>query len=289
MYTVGKARPGDPVNGYFFLLLLSPALLSSACAGAPPKPATGSAERAVIEGTAGYRERIALPPNAVFEATLEEVSKAGAPAEIIGRSRVEPAGQVPIHFEIPYEPSRILERNSYSVRGRISVGGKLWFTTDTLHPVLPRGHSGKVDLLLRRVSGGAAAEPQPGGKTGGPVPDASLLNTYWRLVRLGEDAVAPAEGRREPRLLLREEGGRKRYSATAGCNQLSGGCSVDGETIRFAPGATTLMACPPPLDALERNLKETLDAARRWRVRGDALELFDGAGRPIARFEAVCF
>ncbi len=277
------------MNGYLFLLLLSPAFLSAACGAAPPKPATGSGDRAVVEGTAAYRERIALPPNAVFEATLEEVSRADAPAEVMGRARVEPAGQVPIRFEIPYDPPRVLERNSYSVRGRITVDGKLWFTTDRLHPVLTRGHSGKVELLLRRVSDGAAIAPPPGGKAGSPVPDASLVNTCWRIVRLGEAEVRTSAGRREPRLLLREEDGRKRYSATVGCNQLSGGCSVDGETIRFAPGATTLMACPPPLDALETNLKGMLDAARRWRVRGDTLELFDGAGRPIARFEAVYF
>ena len=34
-----------------------------------------------IKGTATYRERIAMPPNAVFEATLEDVSLADAPAE----------------------------------------------------------------------------------------------------------------------------------------------------------------------------------------------------------------
>ena len=34
----------------------------------------------VIEGTATYRERMALPPGAVFEATLEDVSRADAPA-----------------------------------------------------------------------------------------------------------------------------------------------------------------------------------------------------------------
>ena len=39
--------------------------------------ATGQAS-AQVKGTATYRERIALPPEAVFEATLEDVSKADA-------------------------------------------------------------------------------------------------------------------------------------------------------------------------------------------------------------------
>jgi uncharacterized lipoprotein YbaY len=35
-----------------------------------------------IQGTATYRERMALPPSAAFEATVEDVSRADAPADI---------------------------------------------------------------------------------------------------------------------------------------------------------------------------------------------------------------
>ena len=42
-----------------------------------------------IQGTATYRERMALPPSAVFEATLEDVSRVDAPAETIARTRVD--------------------------------------------------------------------------------------------------------------------------------------------------------------------------------------------------------
>ena len=37
-------------------------------------------QRGTVTGTATYRERMALPANAVFEAVLEDVSKADAPA-----------------------------------------------------------------------------------------------------------------------------------------------------------------------------------------------------------------
>lgn len=58
-----------------------------------------------VTGTAVYRERIALPPGAVFEATLEDVSLADATAEVLGRARVARAGQVPIAFAISYDPA----------------------------------------------------------------------------------------------------------------------------------------------------------------------------------------
>ncbi|HEX6628635.1 MAG TPA: META domain-containing protein, partial [Gemmatimonadaceae bacterium] len=51
-----------------------------------------------IRGTATYRERVALPRQAVFEATLEDVSRAGAASELIARVRNEQPGNVPIAF-----------------------------------------------------------------------------------------------------------------------------------------------------------------------------------------------
>jgi uncharacterized lipoprotein YbaY len=101
-----------------------------------------------VTGTATYRERIALPPDAVFEATLEDVSKADAPAEVIGRARVESPGNPPIQFEIPYDPARIDERHRYAVRARIVVAGKPFLITEHIQdrttaprPVRRRGQA----------------------------------------------------------------------------------------------------------------------------------------------------
>ncbi len=61
----------------------------------------GVAADGTLSGTATYRERIALPPDAVFEATLEDVSKADARAVVIGRVRIEAPGNPPIHSRSP--------------------------------------------------------------------------------------------------------------------------------------------------------------------------------------------
>ena len=123
---------------------------------------SGSADatEAVVTGTALYRERIALPPTAVFEATIEDVSKADAAALVLGQARVAPAGQVPIGFRISYDPARIEPAHSYAVRGRILVEGRLWFATTEAHLVLTHGRGDQVELLLRRV-GQSAGEPAP--------------------------------------------------------------------------------------------------------------------------------
>jgi putative lipoprotein len=155
-------RPGQVIS----CLLAVACLVTAAGTTAVAQSVTGTDGQAVVQGTAAYRERIALPPNAVFEAMLEDYTGADAPADVLGRVRTESPGQVPIRFEIPYDPSRIQERHSYSVRGRITVDGQIWFTTDTIHPVLTGGHPAKVELMLRRVSASPAAGK--GGSPAGP-------------------------------------------------------------------------------------------------------------------------
>ena len=112
---------------------------------------------AQVKGTATYRERIALTPDAVFEATLEDVSKADAPAAVVGSVRIDKPGQIPIRFEIPYDAARIDQSHSYSVRARISVGRQLLFTTDQAYRVLTRGHGNEVQLMLRMVAASKSA------------------------------------------------------------------------------------------------------------------------------------
>ena len=69
-----------------------------------------------IQGTATYRERMALPPAAVFEAVLEDVSRADAKAETIARTRLTSPGNPPIAFTIAYEPAKIQSNHRYVVR-----------------------------------------------------------------------------------------------------------------------------------------------------------------------------
>jgi heat shock protein HslJ len=113
---------------------------------------------------------------------------------------------------------------------------------------------------------------------------APLINTYWKLVRLNGKAVSVPEGGREPHLIF-QAGVAPRLSAAAGCNQFGGTYAVDGDTVSFGPLAGTLMACPEPLDALERALVKLLAAPRQWRIAGQTLTLRDG-DTVLAEFEA---
>jgi uncharacterized lipoprotein YbaY/heat shock protein HslJ len=112
----------------------------------------------MITGTATYRERIALPANAVFEATLEDVSRADAPATILSQTRLEKPGQPPFRFSIQYDPSKIVAGRSYAVRARVTVAGNLMFTSTQAYPVLTQGRGNQVTIVMQRA-GTSAAPP----------------------------------------------------------------------------------------------------------------------------------
>jgi uncharacterized lipoprotein YbaY/heat shock protein HslJ len=128
--------------------------------------ATGAFALESVTVTALYRERMAMPPGAVFEARIEDVSRADAPSVTIGAVRVEDAGNPPYRVEIPYNPAVIDDRFTYAVRASLTLDGQLLFTTDTHVPVLSQGAPDAVEVVMVRVasdtSGEAPATPMLG-------------------------------------------------------------------------------------------------------------------------------
>jgi putative lipoprotein len=85
-----------------------------------------------VTGTVTYRERIALPPTAVIKVQLADVSRADAPAIVLGEQVILAAGnQVPFKFEITFDPARIEASHTYAVQARIEDDGKLRFISTT--------------------------------------------------------------------------------------------------------------------------------------------------------------
>lgn len=446
-------------------------------------PAFGVAA-AEVTGTASYRDRMALPAGALFEAVLEDVPLADAAAVELGRAAIRNPGTPPFSFEIDYDPARIEPDRRYTVRAQISLDGQLLYASEATNPVLTGGASPAVDVGMVRIAGGPAdAAPDMAGATveglrlpagfvgelpcadcdgidfrldlwpdqvfhlrrawdgkdmqrdsigrwtvegaagiialrgadeiqqfrvlgpdrleaipregappaagasavltaeaefrpfephlplrgmltytadaahftecltgrdyplvpdrdfpalehaylaageaggpvmasfdggivehppaagGAPVPSvlverfvgiwpgetceramgpATLTNTYWKILRLGETEIAAAKGRREPSLVLRE--GALGFNATVGCNQFVGSYALQGDSLTFRAGASTRTACPPPLDDWERLLAGTLAQAGGWRIDGQTLELTDRDGKGIALLQAM--
>lgn len=104
---------------------------------------------ATVTGSVTYRPRIALPPNAVVEVQLVDVSRADAPAITLASQRIITGGrQVPIPFELVYNPNQIDPRMTYAVQARISVDGELQFINTRRFPVISQGHPNQVEVVV---------------------------------------------------------------------------------------------------------------------------------------------
>lgn len=133
-------------------LIALAALILTGCASTNAVTERGAAAPAMVTGTVTYRERIALPPTAVIKVQLVDVSRADAPAVVIGDQVIHPGGQqVPLAFEIAYDSTRIEANHSYAVQARIEDGGQLRFINDQHYAVVTRGAPVHVDMVLRSV------------------------------------------------------------------------------------------------------------------------------------------
>ena len=113
----------------------------------------GDAEVHRVTGTITYRERVALPPTAVIKVRLVDVSRADAPAVVLGEETMQASGkQAPFAFEIVYDPATIEANHSYAVQGAIEVDGMLRFVSDQHYAVITRSAANRVEMVLKSVA-----------------------------------------------------------------------------------------------------------------------------------------
>jgi putative lipoprotein len=239
---------------------------------------------ASITGTATYRERMMLPPGAVLEVTLEDVSSADAPADVIARNQSKILTGPPFAFTLPYDPSRINSGHRYNVRANITADGAAMFQSDAGYAVLGAANVMHVDILMKRVSAAdSAASSQPQQPRESPRATAQLENTYWKIMTLNGKRVHSHDGAPEVHFVLTRE--NRRMRGFGGCNSLSGGYELQGDRIKFIDIARTLMACTYGMDT-ERELHEMYPRVAGWKITGEVLQLTDASGTVIAAFES---
>jgi heat shock protein HslJ len=132
----------------------------------------------------------------------------------------------------------------------------------------------------------ADERPGTGPAAGASSTDVVLVDIHWRIDSLLGEALKPAEGWQEPHLLF-DSGEQGGVSATVGCNRMRGSVEAKDGRIVFGPIATTMMACPPPLDEMERALTAALAAVASYEVEGDTLMLKDENSVLVAVLTAI--
>ncbi|MDX8530833.1 YbaY family lipoprotein [Mesorhizobium sp. VK25A] len=223
------------------------------------------AQSKTLSGTVTYRERIALPPSAVIEVRLLEVSRADAPATTISKTTIRPKGGVPVHYKLRYDSAKIQRRHRYVVRARILIGDELWFMSTEAYPVFTEGED-ETNIVVQQVRKSlphALAAKNPAGR--------------WLAEDIGGGGVID---RLETVLEIADDGG---ISGTGGCNHMRGKATITGDKITFGPIASTNMACTPAAMDQEGKFFAALRDIRKWRIDPirQKLALLDPAGKPL--------
>ena len=144
-------------------------------------------------------------------------------------------------------------------------------------------------LCMLWALAGCAAEMKPPAAMGGAdamaAEPAPLLNTYWKLVQMGDGShVSAYDNQPEPHLVL--ESGSARFHGAGGCNRLRGSYSLEGRWLRLSAVTSTRMACVQGR-RMEQLFLSTLAQVSSYAVRGQKLTLTDADGQVLLRFEAV--
>ncbi|MBJ9977871.1 YbaY family lipoprotein [Pseudomonas sp. S75] len=111
------------------LATLCASMLLAACShSTTPTPAH-------LDGEVFYLQRMALPPAATLEVSLQDVSLADAPARILARQSGPVQGNVPLPFHLQYDPRELQPGHRYAVSARIELDGRLLFINTEHHGV----------------------------------------------------------------------------------------------------------------------------------------------------------
>ncbi len=228
-----------------------------------------AAEARTISGKVVYRERMMLPPGAIIEIKLLDVSLADAPAKTISETRITDAKASPIPYTLRYDSAQIDPRHTYALHARIQEGDRLLFISTTRHTVFA---GGKDDGEIQVEHVAAQVPPSPSSPVG-----------RW----LAEDIRGG--GVIDNLQSVLEISGNGAVSGSGGCNRLHGQATISGASLTFGAIASTRMACPPAVMDQESKFLSALEAVRSFRIDSQQRKLFflDAAGRPIMRLSSL--
>ena len=234
--------------------------LSTLCAALAIVPGPG-----IVEGEVTYRERVALPKDAMVTVKLLDVCDPTRPAVIAKTNFVTKGRQVPFPFKLSFEKLPLRPDGKYAVKAQISSQRSVLFLTMAPVPELGVGKSEPLLLVLKRFV-------QPG----------LIEGRTWTLVKLNGRPLA-TEGIGQSTLTLEPSNGR--MSGSGGVNRISGDYKIGKKSLTFGAVVSTLMAGPETLMEQERLFMKALEETSSFFRRNGNLVL-TGRGVDLAEFTA---
>ena len=120
-----------------------------------PQPAPTAAVSSFVDitGSVAYRQRIALPPDAILTVRVQDTSRADSKARTLAEQTIELAGQqVPINFQLTVDRDLMGKKARITLAALIVSRGKLLFISDKVYPVNIEAGKSHVDMQLRQIS-----------------------------------------------------------------------------------------------------------------------------------------
>lgn len=223
-----------------------------------------------LKGAVTYRERIALPPTAVIKVQLVDVSRADAPAIVLGEQTIATTGrQVPFQFEIRYDPAAIKSSGVYAIQATISDNDQVLFRTTQVYRVLTGNAPAAIEIVLTKMGASESGSPD------------SVENTTWVLEAYGPTGQTQAAlAGQEVNLTLSAADGR--ISGKAGCNSYTGGYKLDGDKLTLpTPMASTMMACAEDVMKQEQAFLKLLQTAESYALSSGKLQINCAGGQVL--------
>jgi putative lipoprotein len=227
-------------------------------------PDHSQAAEQTISGKVIYRERIALPPNAVVTVRLADISLADAPAAVVSEQKITPRGQVPIPFELKFDSSSIQKKASYALQARITVDDKLMFINDEHHAIEPLSAESQT-IMVRKVGGDDERTP--------------IVGQTWSLQFID----GPGAVQTKATFQVDESG---KVSGQGPCNRYFASATINGDEIKIGKAGATMMACEQKLMAEEKAFFAALEKVASFKIENGRLMLMSADGRDLLRFAA---
>lgn len=106
-----------------------------------------------LSGIVTYEDDIALNPNAIIDIELLDATDTSRPGKLVSLQSFPSAGkQVPLSFELSYDPANIDASHIYVLGARISINGKVVWSSPEAVEVVTKGNPTKgIELVVSLI------------------------------------------------------------------------------------------------------------------------------------------
>lgn len=235
-----------------------------------------------ITGEVSYNVRMALPEDALVTVQLRDVELWPDASALVGQQQITTGGnQVPIPFNVPYEPAAIKPDRQYGMAAFIQDGeGHPLFGPGEPVPVITNG--APIQNVLVEVVPIPANEAVSAAPTIDPT---ALPGSTWSAV-LFNDGMAQIVGVTGVQITA-QFGADGQLAGFSGCNNYSAGYTTGADSsITFGPIAATQKACSDPVNVMEQEAQylAALQSAVTYQIQGQQLSMQDSAGELAVQF-----